>query len=163
MKTFDFYFIFVFKRLELKDFIETFYILGFCSLDLHQHSFHRHLHLEFASRSTVWARAFLRRQHSSVHFLGSQIRQVRKISTWGSFHQHSTLIFGLQHRVNGIKVERKFWLCALVQLGVILLIKLNGAFYSKHYVPAHLRVEWMNEWMILFQQLHKKTKLHNVI
>ena len=43
-----------------------------------------------------------------------------------------------QHRVFGIKDWHKFQLCALVELGVILLVKLNNTFIPHTVHPVHL-------------------------
>ena len=38
----------------------------------------------------------------------------------------------------GIKVGRNFWMCVLVKLGAILLVKVNGIFYAKHCLSLQL-------------------------
>ena len=42
--------------------------------------------------------------------------------------------FGMWRRVYSIKVGYNFKLCALVELGTILLVKVNGDFYAKYPV-----------------------------
>ena len=66
-------------------------------------------------------------------FFGGQFRQRFNCSFY-------TIIFMLFFGVWHIQITSgcKFYICALVELGVILLVKLKGSFYAKHCILGHL-------------------------
>ena len=50
----------------------------------------------------------------------------------------SCCLFGIKQRVYNKKVRSNFWLCAKVELGIILLLKLNGTFNAEFWSMVHL-------------------------
>ena len=90
------------------------------------------------------------------------------LPSWGQFQQQFTSSFCSDlhcflHTLNGIWC--KFWLCTLVELGIFLLVKLNGTFYAKCRASVHMQLAqkcWWNRPLVSLGQSSSLVHIHEM-